>query len=78
MVEIDVPKLRGKMAERGYGIASLSEELGIKRNTLAMYLKSPGKTPYDVVAHMADILCDSADEATKIFLPPTYAIRKLL
>ena len=67
MVSIDVPKVRGKMAERGLGITALSSELGISRNTLAYYLKNPGKTPYDVVSHMASILCDNTAEAVQIF-----------
>lgn len=67
MTGIDVPKVRGKMAERGFDITSLSAELGISRNTLAGYFKHPGKTPYNVVAKMADVLCDDSAEATRIF-----------
>lgn len=67
MVSIDVPRVRGKMAERGYTITSLSEKLGINRNTLATYLENPGKTPYGVVSDMAVALCDTSDEAASIF-----------
>lgn len=67
MVSIDIPKVRGKMAERGYTITSLSERLGINRNTLSAYLETPGKTPYSVVSDMAVALCDTADEAASIF-----------
>lgn len=67
MVSIDVPKVRGKMAERGYTITSLSDRLGINRNTLSTYLENPGKTPYSVVSDMAVALCDTADEAVSIF-----------
>ena len=67
MVRIDVPRVKGKMAERGYTITSLSSKLGINRNTLSIYLDSPEKTPYSVVASMAEILCSSPEEASSIF-----------
>lgn len=67
MVRIDVPRVRGKMAERGYTITSLSDRLGINRNTLSAYLDNPGKTPYSVISDMAVALCDTADEAASIF-----------
>lgn len=67
MVSIDVPKVRGKMAERGYTITSLSDRLGINRNTLSAYLESPRKMPYSIVSDMAVALCDTADEAASIF-----------
>lgn len=70
MVHIDVPKVKGKMTERGYTITSLSEKLGISRNTLASYFKYPGKTPYNIVSDMAFTLCDSLDEASSIFFAP--------
>lgn len=64
---IDVPKVRGKMAERGYGIESFAKELKIDRNTLSSYLKNPMKIPYSVVSDMAVTLCDSEEEAVRIF-----------
>lgn len=67
MVFVDVPKLRGKMAERGYNITSMSESLGVSRNTMSAYLENPEKMPYRVVAKLADILCDTQDEAAGIF-----------
>lgn len=67
MIAVNVPKVRGKMAERGVDITTLSSQLGISRNTLANYLRSPGKMPYSIVASMASILCDSSDEAAQIF-----------
>lgn len=70
MVHVDVPKVRGKMAERGYTITSFSNALGVDRNTLSTYLKSPEKMPYSVVSDMADILCDTKDEAISIFFAP--------
>ena len=67
MVRIDVPRVRGKMAERGYTFKSLAEELEINRNTLAYYLEKPGKTPYNIVTKMAEALCDTNGEAAAIF-----------
>lgn len=66
-VNIDIPKVRGKMAERGFTITSLSNRLGINRNTLSAYLENPGKTPYSIVSDMATALCDTTDEAASIF-----------
>lgn len=67
MICVDIPKVRGKMAERGYTVTSMSNKLGINRNTLAAYLEMPGKMPYKVISGMADALCDTADEAAMIF-----------
>ena len=69
-MHIDVLKVRGKMAERGFTITSLAERLGINRNTLSSYLETPGKTPYSVVSSMAAALCDTAEEASSIFFCP--------
>lgn len=70
IVCVDIPKVRGKMAERGYTVTSMSEHLGINRNTLATYLENPNKMPYKVISNMADALCDTADEASAIFFAP--------
>lgn len=74
MTHIDVPKVRGKMAERGYTITSLSKTLNISRNTLAVYLDNPEKMPYNVVSSMAAALCDTPDEASSIFFAPDLRI----
>lgn len=68
--QIDIPKVRGKMAEKGYGIESLATELKVTRTTMASYLKTPEKVPYRVIAKMATILCDSDEEARNIFFAP--------
>lgn len=73
---IDVPKVRGKMAERGYTITSLSDRLGINRNTLSAYLENPGKMPYSIVSNMAVVLCDTADEAASIFFANDLRLTK--
>lgn len=70
IVCVDIPRVRGKMAERGYTIASMASHLGINRNTLATYLEKPNKMPYKVISNMADALCDTADEAAAIFFAP--------
>jgi len=57
MFHIEVPKVRGKMAERGYTITSLAQRLEVSRNTLSSYLEAPWKTPYEVVSGMAESLC---------------------
>ncbi len=67
MVYVDVPKVRGKMAEKGYTITALAQKVGVNRNTMASYLDTPGKLPYEMVAKLAGILCDSGEEATSIF-----------
>ena len=67
MVHVDVPKVRGKMAERGYTITSLASALGISRATLSNYLEEPDKIPYLVISSMAKLLCDSPKEASDIF-----------
>lgn len=68
--QIDIPKVRGKMAEKGYGIESLAKELEVTRNTMSSYLKTPEKVPYSIIAKMATILCDSDEEAKSIFFAP--------
>ena len=67
---VDISKVKGKMAEKGYGIESLANELEIDRNTLSSYLKNPAKIPYRVIAKLAIVLCDTDEEAKSIFFAP--------
>lgn len=67
MIKVDVPKLRGKMAEKGYTITSISEEIRVSRNTFSSYLEHPEKMPYNVIVLLAELLCDNYDEAITIF-----------
>lgn len=67
MYNVNVPRVRGKMAERNYTITSLAAELGIDRNTLSKYLDRPHKIPYDILSRMASLLCFSEQEAQDIF-----------
>ena len=70
MVHVDVNRVRGKMAEKGFNNTSISDVLGISRNTFALYLKEPKKIPYDILAKLAIILCDTPEEAARIFFAP--------
>ena len=67
MIRVDVPKLRGKMAEKGFTITSISERINVNRNTFSGYLEQPEKMPYSVIADLAVILCDNYDEACTFF-----------
>lgn len=67
MVHVDVPKVKGKMAEKGFSITSFANALGVSRNTLSSYLDYPMKIPYSVISAMADLLCDTPEEASCIF-----------
>jgi predicted transcriptional regulator len=67
MFSINVPKLRGKMAEKGYNISTLANVIGVNRNTLTQYLRDTRKIPYGTICVMSDILCDDTSEAVNIF-----------
>ena len=67
MYKVDVPKVRGKMAERGITMTQLSETLDISRNTLSGYFSTPTRIPYHTLSKMAEVLCDDQGEAAKIF-----------
>ena len=70
MYRVNAPKIRGKMSEKGYTIASLAQGIGVNRNTLAAYLEHPEKIPFGKLLKllmMADLLCDTPYEAALIF-----------
>lgn len=67
MIHVDIPKVKGKMAEREFTITSLAKELGISRNTLSSYFDEPQKMPYAIISNMAALLCDTPEEASSIF-----------
>lgn len=73
MFYLDVQKLKGKMAEKGYTITSLSEKLGISRNTLTNYMKNPGKFPYETLEAISILLFDSPEEVTSILFAQKLA-----
>lgn len=62
-----VNKLRGKMAENGYTLTTMSDRLSISRATLNNYLKNPNKMPYEIIEKMADLLFDTKEEAFAVF-----------
>ena len=76
LYSVNIPRVKGKMAERGYNITTLAHELGISRNTLSSYLSNPATMPYDKMSRIAELLCDDASEAANIFLHQTYVLRK--
>lgn len=67
MFEVNVNKIIGKISEKGYNKTSFSKQLGIDRNTLTAYLKTPDKIPYLTINNMANLLCDNMNEAANIF-----------
>ncbi len=70
MYFVNVPKIRGKMGEKGYTITSLAVKIGVSRNTLAGYLENPNSIPYCKLAKMAELLCDNSIESAHIFFAP--------
>lgn len=72
MYYVDIPKVRGKMAEHGYTVTSLAKKLGINRNTLAFYLCNPSKIPQEKLSLMATLLCDDSTEAASIFFATDF------
>lgn len=67
MYTVDLPKLRGKMGEKGYNITSLSRKVGVNRNTLSNYFANPATIPYGKIAALAETLCDNRQECVDIF-----------
>lgn len=67
MFHVDVNKLLGKITERRFTISSLSDEIGISRNTLSSYLKNPDKFPYDIIVKISGALNLDAEESVAIF-----------
>lgn len=67
MYSVDVPRVKGKMAEHGYNITTFANKVGVSRNTMSSYLSNPKTIPYDKLSLMAATLCDGSDEAASIF-----------
>ncbi len=70
MFEVNIPKLKGKISERGYNNSTFSQACNIDRNTLTAYMKRPDKIPYHILNLMADVLCETVEEAMNIFFIP--------
>ena len=76
LYSVNIPRVKGKMAERGYNITTLAHELGISRNTLSSYLSNPATMPYDQMSRIAELLCDDASEAANIFFASNLRFTK--
>ena len=67
MFHVDVDKLLGKIKERRFTISSLSEKIGVNRNTLSSYIKNPESFPYEIINRIVIALNLNAEEANTIF-----------
>ena len=67
MLHVDVDKLLGKIKERRFTIKSLSDEIGVSRNTLSEYIKKPEKIPYDIINKIVSALHLNYEESVSIF-----------
>lgn len=76
MYSVDIPRVKGKMAERGYNITTFANKLGVSRNTMSSYLSNPKTIPYDKLSLMAEMLCDGNEEAASIFFTPYLRFTK--
>lgn len=73
MFYVDVPKIKGKMAEKGFTNSAFAEELGISRNTLATYFSDPSRIPYEVLERIAETLFENVAEARSILFAQKLA-----
>lgn len=73
MYFVDVPKLIGRMHEKGYNQTTFSKALGINRNTLRLYLSDYTRIPYETLSKMAAVLSCDFDDATRIFFAQKLA-----
>lgn len=67
MCSVNIRKLVGKIAEKGYTKTSFAREIGVSRETLRSYLKDYNKIPYDVLSKMVSVLECTDSEAMSIF-----------
>lgn len=80
MYRVNAPKIRGKMSEKGYTIASLAQGIGVNRNTLAAYLEHPEKIPFGKLLKLLKLLICCVIPLARLrlfFLIRTYVKRKL-
>ena len=68
MFFINIPKLRGAMAEKGYNKTTLAAALGIGRDTLTKYMEDPRRMPYGVMQDMAHLLFPGKPMAANVFM----------
>lgn len=67
MYEINVNKIIGRLAEKHITKQKLAETLGVSQPTLRRYFQIPGSMPYAVIAGIAEMVCDTPEDALDIF-----------
>lgn len=67
MFKVDIKKLEWKIHEKGFNKLSLSKQIGIDRNTLAVYLKQPERFTIKIIIKIALTLGLSQAEIYSIF-----------
>lgn len=67
MYSVNVPKLEGRIKEKGFNYSSFALALGITRETLRSYLNDYTKMPYRIINLMAVVLDCTKEEAVAIF-----------
>lgn len=67
MYFVNVPRIRGKMAEKQITKSKMADLLGISRQTLGKYLRKPEDMPVMKCYEMGEILCDNKEEFGEIF-----------
>ena len=74
MEAINANKLKGKIVECGYTVASLAKELGVHPSTLTRQINSPdGKMSVGEANRIVQILGLTADDAAAIFFNSSVA-----
>lgn len=69
MLETNIPKLKGVLAERGITHERLAEEIGIDKSTISRKMSSNGlKFSIEEVHKIVEVLSLSQSDAVDIFL----------
>lgn len=67
MYTVDVWELKGRIAARGYNVTTLSQKIGVARNTLAKYIGHPDMMPYDTIVKIISVLDLDESQIMPIF-----------
>ena len=67
MYSINISKLIGKIAEKGYSKKSFARAAGVSVPTFFRYLKEPDNMPYWFIVKCSELLCDTLEEVKLIF-----------
>ena len=70
-------KLAGKIVEKGFNYGTVADEAGVDRNTISSAIDGKYRPSYKVMNALYYVLELTPDEAVDIFLPKTYAVRKI-